>query len=192
MRRAGLRPEQFERYRPWLAAVMVGLAYLHREDLTSLKGADDELMTYARDHGHQLIYLESMKEQMELLTSGDERGHLKALKNLIVQLPNSRDEEKLLLETWAKGDVKRFTAILAAYFKDRPEAEELLINRRNRNWHASFKQFLERDGTTMVTVGAAHIGGSNGLVALLCRDGYEVTLLANSNPAGENACAPQA
>ena len=193
LRRAGLRPEQFERYRPWLAAVMVGLAYLHRTDLASLKGADDELMDYARDHGHQLLYLESMKEQMDLLTSGDERGHLRALKNLIVRLPSSREEEKLLLETWAKGDVSRFTAILEAYFKDRPEAQELLINRRNRNWIASFKQFLGRDGATaMVTVGAAHIGGSNGLVALLCREGYEVSLLTSANSAGESACAPQA
>jgi uncharacterized protein YbaP (TraB family) len=37
LRRAGLKPEQFERYRPWLAAVMVGLAYLHRDQLVTLK-----------------------------------------------------------------------------------------------------------------------------------------------------------
>ena len=193
LRRAGLRPEQFERYRPWLAAVMVGLAYLHRDNLTMLRGADDELMTYARDHGHPLIYLESMKEQMELLTSGNDRGHLIALKNLIGRLGSSRQEERELLETWSRGDVRHFTALLDAYFKDRPEAQEILIDRRNRNWLSSFKQYLDRDGgTTMATVGAAHIGGSNGLVALLCREGYEVSLLSNANPAGENACAPQA
>jgi uncharacterized protein YbaP (TraB family) len=193
LRRAGLRPEQFERYRPWLAAVMVGLAYLHRHDLTSLKGADDELMAYARDHGRRFIFLESMKEQMDLLTSGEERGHLVALKNLIGRLGSSRQEERELLETWSKGDAGRFTAFIDSYFKDRPEAQEFLIDRRNRNWLASFKQFLDRDGgTTMATVGAAHIGGSNGLVALLCREGYEVSLLSNANPAGENACAPGA
>jgi uncharacterized protein YbaP (TraB family) len=193
LRRAGLRPEQFVRYRPWLAAVMVGLAYLHREDLASLKGADDELMTYAREHGRPLLYLESMREQMELLTSGDERGHLKALKNLIVQLPRSRDEEKQLRDTWAKGDVAHFTALLDAYFKDRPEAQEMLINRRNRNWLTSFKQYLERpDSTTMVTVGAAHIGGTNGLVAMLCRNGYEVQRLNAREVVAENACGGEA
>jgi uncharacterized protein YbaP (TraB family) len=134
-----------------------------------------------------------MKEQMDLLTSGDERGHLRALKNLIVRLPSSREEERQLRETWAKGDVARFTAMLDAYFKDRPDAQELLIDRRNRNWLPSLKQFLDRDGaTTMATVGAAHIGGSNGIVALLCREGYEVSLLTVPKPAGENACAPQA
>ena len=192
LRRAGLRPEQFERYRPWLAAVMVGLAYLHREDLASLKGADDELMNYARDHGRQLLYLESMREQMELLTSGDERGHLKALKNLIFRLPDSRSEEKLLLETWSRGDVNRFTALLEAYFKDRPEAQEMLINKRNRNWLTSFKQFLERPGTTMVTVGAAHIGGANGLVSMLCRQGYQVEQLNGRDSVAENACGREA
>ena len=53
LRRAGLKPEHFEHYRPWLAAVMVGLAYLHRDDLLTLKGADDDLIAYARDHGRK-------------------------------------------------------------------------------------------------------------------------------------------
>ena len=193
LRRAGLRPQQFERYRPWLAAVTMGLAYLHPENLASLKGADDEVMTYARMHGRQLIYLESMKEQMELLTSGDERRHLMALKNLILHLPSSRDEEKQLVETWEKGDVTRFTALLDTYFKDHPEAQEKLVNQRNRNWLASFKQLLERPaGTTMVTVGAAHIGGTNGLVAMLCHEGYGVTRVTTPNADGESACGPGA
>src|SRR4051812_49005727 len=104
LRRAGLKPELFEHYRPWLAAVMVGLAYLHRDDLVMLKGADDDLMAYARDHGRKFVYLESIRQQMELLTAGDDNGHLRALKNLILTLPQSRSQEKELFETWSSGD----------------------------------------------------------------------------------------
>ena len=142
----GLKPEIFEHYRPWLAAVMVGLAYLHRDDLVTLKGADDDLMAYARDHGKKSVYLESIREQMELLTTGDDNGHIKALKNLILSLPQSRAQEKELFETWSSGDATRFAALLDGYFKDRPEAKEFLVDRRNRDWLGPLKQALGRPG----------------------------------------------
>jgi uncharacterized protein YbaP (TraB family) len=186
LRRAGLKPEFFEHYRPWLAAVMVGLAYLHRDDLVTLKGADDELMAYARDHGKKSIYLESIREQMELLTAGDDTGHIKALRNLILSLPQSRTVEKELFETWSNGDATRFDALLNAYFKDRPEAKEFLVDRRNRDWLGPLKEALARtDSTTMVTVGAAHIGGEKGLLALLCGEGFDVERVAENGGAAK-------
>ena len=189
LRRAGLKPEQFERYRPWLAAVVVGLAYLHRDELVTLKGADDDLITYARDHSRKSLYLESIRDQMELLTAGDDSGHLKSLKTLIATLPQARSQERDLLQTWASGEAKRFTALLEGYFKDRPEAKDFLIDRRNRNWLDTLKQSLERqNGTTMITVGAAHIGGENGLIALLCGEGYEVERVAERDEASSKVC----
>jgi len=172
-----------------VAAVMVGLAYLHRDDLVSLKGADDDLMAYARDHGRKFIYLESIRQQMELLTAGDDNGHLKALKNLILTLPQSRDQEKALFETWSRGDAAHFSALLDGYFKDRPEAREFLVDRRNRDWLDPLKQALTRpDSTTMMTVGAAHIGGENGLLMLLCGQGYEVERVAERGQAAAKVC----
>jgi uncharacterized protein YbaP (TraB family) len=191
LRRAGLKPEQFERYRPWLAAIVLGLAYLHSDNLTSLRGADDDLMDYARAHGHTLRYLESVRDQMKLLISGDEPGQLKALKSLILALPRSRNQEKELLASWASGDAKGFAALLEGYFRGRPEAQDFLINLRNRNWMPTIKEFLARPGgTTMITVGAAHVGGDNGLIALLCGEGYVVERVRERD-AGENACGPE-
>ncbi|MEA2824211.1 MAG: uncharacterized protein QOF03_693 [Alphaproteobacteria bacterium] len=181
LRRAGLRPEFFEHYRPWLAAVMVGLAYLHRDDLVTLKGADDQLMAYARDHGKKSVFLESIREQMELLTAGDDVGHIKALKNLLISLPQSRTQERELFETWSSGDATRFATLLESYFKDRPVAKEFLVDRRNRDWLGPLKEALARpDGTAMMTVGAAHIGGEKGLLSLLCGEGYEVERVAEN------------
>src|SRR5215469_3400184 len=36
MQAAGLNARDYERYRPWLAALLLGLAYLHPDDLTAL------------------------------------------------------------------------------------------------------------------------------------------------------------
>jgi uncharacterized protein len=193
LKRAGLRPEQFERYRPWLAAVMVGLAYLHSEDLTKLKGADDDIMAFARSRGKPLLYLETMEQQMALLTSGPDSSQLNALRSLIITLPRARTQEKDLREAWSSGDAQRFTALLDGYFRGRPEARDFLISSRNRNWLGTIRQYLDRPaGTAMITVGAAHIGGEQGLVALLCGEGYEVDRVSDFHAAGEKACDPAA
>jgi hypothetical protein len=192
LKRAGLKPEQFERYRPWLAAVVLGLAYLHRDDLGGLKGADDELMAYARDHGRKFIYFESMRQQMELLTTGDDITQLRAFKGLIAGLSRSRNQQQELLDTWASGDAKKFTGLLAGYFRGRHESQELLIDGRNRNWMSDIQQFLARpNGTTMITVGAAHLGGRNGLISLLCGQGYGVERVGAGGASGENVCGPE-
>jgi hypothetical protein len=192
LKRAGLKAQQFERYRPWLAAVVVGLAYLHADNLDSLRGADDDLMDYARAHGRPLAYLEGVRDQMKLLINGEESDHIKALKSLILGLPRSRDQESALLTGWATGDAEGFAARLETYFRGHADAQELLINARNRNWIPTIRDFLARPdgGTAMVTVGAAHVGGPHGLVALLCREGYAVERVREHN-ASENACGPE-
>jgi uncharacterized protein YbaP (TraB family) len=192
LKRAGLKAPQFERYRPWLAAVIVGLAYLHADNLDSLRGADDDLMDYARAHDRPLAYLEGVRDQMKLLISGDESDHVKALKSLIIGLPRSRAQESALLTGWATGDAEGFAARLEGYFRGHADAQELLINARNRNWIPRIKDFLARPagGTAMITVGAAHIGGPSGLIALLCNEGYAVERVREAS-AGESVCAAE-
>ena len=191
LRRAGMKQQQFERFRPWLAAVVLGLAYLHSDGMKKLRGADDDLMDYARDHGHPLVYLESVRDQMELLIRDTASDQLKALKSLIVTLPGSRKQERDLLGRWASGDAAGLNALLEGYFRGHRDAQELLVSSRNRNWLPAIRQALARSGgATMITVGAAHIGGREGLVALLCREGYAVDQVRD-NETGVNACGPE-
>ncbi|MBM4231580.1 MAG: TraB/GumN family protein, partial [Gammaproteobacteria bacterium] len=42
---------------------------------------------------------------------------------------------------------------------------------RNRNWVPQVKALLERDEDTLVVVGALHLVGERGLIALLEREG---------------------
>ena len=59
-------------------------------------------------------------------------------------------------------------------FRGRSEAQDFLVGRRNRLWLTTINPLLQRSGTSMITVGAAHIGGKDGLIALICNEGYTV------------------
>ncbi|WP_222873851.1 TraB/GumN family protein [Hankyongella ginsenosidimutans] len=55
--------------------------------------------------------------------------------------------------------------------------EELLIA-RNRNWLPKLRQRLLEPGTTFVAVGAGHLVGPDGLVAMLQAEGVKVEQIA--------------
>jgi uncharacterized protein YbaP (TraB family) len=187
---AGLKPEHFTRYRPWLATVVVGLAYVHRRDLTMLKGVDDEIIEQAQGQGKELRYLEAIEDQMKLLVMGDDLAQVRALKRQLVSLPQSVSHTKDLVDTWVRGDADRFTALIEAAFAGHVEAQDLLISNRNRAWVPTVAELLQSGRTAMVTVGAAHIGGPKGLISLLCAEGHEVERVSANGAGDTTACGP--
>jgi uncharacterized protein YbaP (TraB family) len=171
---AGLKPEHFVRYRPWLAAVVVGLAYVHRRDIATLTGVDDEIIEHAQSGGKELRYLETVEDQMKLLVMGDDFDQVRALKRQLVSLQRAAAHTEDLVQTWAQGDTERFTNLIERDFAGHVEAQDLLISNRNRAWVPSVAELLASGKTAMVTVGAAHIGGPKGLISLLCAAGHHV------------------
>ncbi len=187
---AGLKPEHFTRYRPWLAAVVVGLAYVHRRDLTMLDGVDDQIIEQAEAQGKELRYLESIEDQMKLLVMGDDLAQVRALKRQLVSLPKSVEHTQDLVDTWARGDAERFAALIEQDFAGHVEAQDLLISNRNRAWVPRVAELLQSGKTAMVTVGAAHIGGPKGLISLLCGEGHEVERVGANGAPDTRACGP--
>ncbi len=49
--------------------------------------------------------------------------------------------------------------------------EEILLNKRNRAWIPIMKESMEKE-TTFFAVGAGHLGGENGVIKLLMKEGY--------------------
>jgi uncharacterized protein YbaP (TraB family) len=55
-----------------------------------------------------------------------------------------------------------------------PRLYDDLVDRRNRNWVPRLKALLARTDDTLVVVGALHLVGDRGLIALLEREGLVV------------------
>ena len=192
LRRAGIPGWQVEHYRPWLASVLLGLAYLHPKEFTVLEGADESLSHYAKENGKDIRYLEKVRDQLALIMTGDEHGQVLALRNLLLHLQGSRQQELDLREAWASGDPEKFSALIDSYFARRPDAREILIDRRNRAWSGTLQSLLESGGTAFVTVGAAHIGGAQGLLSLMCNQGFTIRRVGENGGTDSNACGPKA
>jgi hypothetical protein len=62
-------------------------------------------------------------------------------------------------------------------FRDFPSLGRRLIDVRNRNWLPKIEDCVRSGQTYFVVVGAGHIGGADGVLALLRARGYKIEQL---------------
>ena len=58
------------------------------------------------------------------------------------------------------------------------EHQDLLLDNRNKNWVTQLKTIMQKQ-PVFVAVGAGHLVGENGLIALLKKEGYKLRPLLN-------------
>ena len=141
---------------------------------------------YMPDHGLEqhfidrigdraILELETIDQQLEVLTSPPMSLQEQLLKDTLAQLPDMNATLAALIGAWLVGDDDELRRLFdeqsgqsAAYqeFMDR------LLGERNKAMVERIKGFLERERTYFVLVGAAHLTGNDGIVALLEAQGY--------------------
>ena len=91
------------------------------------------------------------------------------------------DEERAnvlkLTDAWKAGDGASIERILLDDMKDDPIMYQRLLVDRNRAWLPQLDALLSRGGRAFVVVGAAHLVGPDGLLAMFRAKGYKVAQL---------------
>ena len=82
-----------------------------------------------------------------------------------------------LTNAWKAGDTATVERIVLDDVKGDPIMYERLLVNRNRNWLPTLDALLNRKGRAFVVVGAAHLVGPDGLLAMFKAKGYKVEQL---------------
>jgi uncharacterized protein len=82
-----------------------------------------------------------------------------------------------MIKAWRHGDVETLNRALRESFEDFPSLARRLIDTRNQNWLVKIDGYLRSGQTYFVVAGAGHMGGLNGLLALLKARGCKVEQL---------------
>lgn len=169
--RMGARDESFARLRPWGVILLLWTPEL--QGLSSDLGIEGFLQRRARANGKPVSGLETSKEHSEIISGLTDRQAEAVI--LITFIPHSDSSKgSRLLEAWRRGDVDTLTKMTLAEYSDFPAFGSRIIDQRNRSWLPKIERDLDSGHTYFVVVGAAHLGGSNGLLALLRSRGYQV------------------
>ena len=160
----GVPTEKFTRYRPWFLALMLEAPSLHgRSDKL---GVEQYLIPRARAAHKAITGLESAREHAEVFSGLTDRQSEAYL--LLEFIPQSNGvSEAQMMKEWRNGDADTIAREFHEAFRDFPSLAERLLDNRNRNWIPRIEEYLHNPKPYFIVVGAAHLGGPNGLLSLL-------------------------
>ena len=169
-----LKVEQFDTYRPWFAALSIATVELKRLGFTAQNGLDAHFSDEAVSDKKKMIYLETARQQLDLLANafpGKEEDLLKQALEEIAVLEKASAE---MVQAWKAGDAARMEAFTQKSLKEFPEVEKKLFTERNKAWTTRILRLLSQEGDVFVVVGAGHLVGKGGLLEMLKAKGYKV------------------
>ncbi|MFM4677797.1 TraB/GumN family protein [Aeromonas media] len=179
----GLNESMLAPLRPWFAAITLTQAALERTGYRGEFGVDQHFAKRANDGGKPIIGLETLLEQLGYLASvGDNQTLM--LESTLDELPELKTGFDAVMKAWQDGDQATLINLLKEEMappKLQAWLEQTLLAERNRNW---VKQWPGLPNESFIVVGALHLYGEQGLLALLEQQGWRITPL--TEPAAAN------
>lgn len=177
MARGGVDVSDFAADETWAAAIA-----LARIDATgdTAHGVDRALIAdFAARPVRELEGLRGQLSIFDRLSEGDQRGMLAAV---VRESERGRKDPERLQRAWLAGDAATIEQSTHEGLLAEPGLREALLVGRNRAWIAVLAPMLDRPPRPLIAVGAAHLVGPDGLVALFEAQGYSVTRVPRSVP----------
>jgi len=170
----GVSEEKFARYRPWYLALLLETSGGQGRSLDL--GVERYLIGRAHARHEPIVGLESAREHTQVFSGLTERqGEAYLLLEFIPRTQGISNAQTM--EAWRRGDADAVAREFHDAFRDFPSLAERLLDDRNRNWIPKIENYLQNRQSCFVVVGAAHLGGPSGLIALLKGRGYTIESL---------------
>lgn len=178
-RQSGMTLAQLNQMKPATVALLLTMAYAQRGNGETLarypgKPIDYHLAAAGKKLAKAVTELETMEEQFGILyNTFSVEEQARQLVALVDQKELAATAQVKLLELYLGRDL----AGLYAYADQLPDefgTSDMLLKKRNEKWMNVLPDLMKR-GSQFIAVGALHLPGPEGLIALLRQAGYTVT-----------------
>lgn len=169
----GLNIAPFERVKPFMLFSIL----LNRVLACQPQSYELSLMNLAKKQNLEIIGLETVEEQMAVFDSIPYPQQAKMLVTLIDSMPQARREFGKMVEVYKRQDLEGLHALTQKSKFIGENEQDFLLNDRNKRWIPTIRKEIA-SRPTFVAVGAAHLGGEQGVIALLRKEGYSVVPIA--------------
>jgi hypothetical protein len=175
--------QEVKKYKPWVLYLTLSGRFDSSRDFRPELGIENHFYRMAKDAGKPTGGLETIQDQLDVfdtlpLIIQD------ALLQESLTITGSKEREKAFLhmvKAWHQGSLDGLEQLVET-FKTYPLFYKKLLVQRNRNWVPQIASFLKEDSNVLVIVGAAHLAGEDGLIALLTTQGYQIERVSYAMP----------
>lgn len=164
--------------KPWFLAMTLESLALMSAGYSPAHGIDSYFLSRAGKR--QVIELESVDFQFRLLSNLSDAEQEAMLLHTLREkdaIPRKADD---IVRAWKTGDAAAMEQIISRDSDNSPRMTllyEKLLYERNRNMAVRIESILKKGGTAFVVVGAGHLVGDRGILAILKGQGYRIRQL---------------
>jgi len=144
-------------------------------DMNSIKSYEMELTEMAQKAKKPIDGLETVQYQMSMFDSIPYEAQAQMLVESIKgEAVEEDDEFGKMVELYKNQDLLGLQELITGSSDDMmTKYEKILIVNRNRNWIDPIKENMKKQAT-FFAVGAGHLAGEEGVIALLRKEGFDV------------------
>lgn len=172
----GMTVDQVNQFKPWFVSLFTMQLVMQRMKFDAQYGVDMQLNARAHTAGKPIVGLETVDFQMNLFDSISPADQEKMIlqstgpDSTVVELTKVKD-------AWVTGNVVALDRLLNKSLAESPTLFATMVTDRNRSWIPKIDSLLKGKDDALVVFGAAHLVGTQGVVALLRAKGYTVEQL---------------
>ena len=144
----------------------------------NISGVEEELMKIVKQEKKEIIGLETMEFQAAVFGSIPYTEQAKELLNAIDSLASYKDMFDTMMNVYKSQRIGKIETLFNKSEFGMKDHQDILLDDRNKNWVSQLKN-ITKTNSVFVAVGAGHLVGDKGLIALLRKEGYTVKPLQN-------------
>lgn len=172
----GYSAEMLNPVKPFMITTMLYPKMLGCE----MQSVETELMKIAKTQNEEVIGLETVGEQLAVF---DAIPYQEQMNELVITAKDNMQRDKTeLTEMMALYKTENVEEMVAFTEKSAnvmtSKYSDILLKNRNQNWISRIDK-IAKTKPTFFGVGAAHLGGEQGVIALLRRAGFKVEAVIN-------------
>ena len=174
----GIKPYTFDiaycKLKPFYLEQLIFFRYMH----DAKESYEENLTKIAQNNTISIVGLETFEEQLKFLEGIPIESQLKSMVETIKNYTSETQKLDQLIKDYRNQDLNA----LMKSFEDEEDITQTdnLIKNRNTNWIPKVKALINSK-TCFIAVGAGHLGGKDGLIQLLRKEGYTVEPISIDN-----------
>ena len=144
----------------------------------TISGVEEELMLEAKKDKKEIQGLETMAFQASVFDSIPYAEQAKELLKTIDSLSSYKKFFDTMITVYKSQRLNEIEKLFSKSEFGMEENQDMLLNNRNKNWVKQLNLIMKKE-PVFVAVGAGHLVGEQGLIALLRKEGYVLRPIEN-------------
>jgi uncharacterized protein YbaP (TraB family) len=170
----GMPASALQQFKPWFLAMTLMAVEWEKAGFDAALGLDKHFYDRAQTEGKAVQGLETTEYQISRFDGMAMPQQDRFLAESLKDLDAEKASVQKIADAWKTGDLPTLERLVLQDVKDDPFMYQRLLVERNRNWLPKIEALFARPGRAFIVVGAAHLVGPDGLIAMLKAKGARV------------------